>query len=78
MIFELQVILIANIPGISASALAAGAIWIQSEAIVAAIHDGWVKVGILKSKIFFDRSLGVGAKKICFLLETGGREASAF
>jgi len=40
LIFELQLMAIANIGGISTSALAAGAIWVQSETTLAAVQNG--------------------------------------
>jgi len=41
-IFELQIMMLANIRGISPAALAAGAIWVQSETTLAAIQTGWL------------------------------------
>merc|ERR1719233_1647069 len=49
LIFELQIMAIANIKGISTSALAAGAIWVQSETTLAAIQQGWINVTVMRT-----------------------------
>lgn len=41
-VFELQIMGLANITNISASALAAGAIWVQCESTIASIQSGWI------------------------------------
>jgi Na+-driven multidrug efflux pump len=41
-VFELQIMGLANIAGISAPALAAGAIWVQCESTIASIQSGWI------------------------------------
>jgi len=49
LIYELQIMAIANIKGISTSALAAGAIWVQSETTLAAIQQGWINVTMMRT-----------------------------
>lgn len=41
-IFELQIMALAHIKDIGQAAVAAGAIWVQSETVVAAIQSGWI------------------------------------
>merc|ERR1719253_1839201 len=41
LIFELQILAITNIEGISDGALAAGALWIQFEGSLASAQQGW-------------------------------------
>eukprot|EP00457_Paulinella_chromatophora_P004936 gb/GEZN01004949.1/.p1 GENE.gb/GEZN01004949.1/~~gb/GEZN01004949.1/.p1 ORF type:complete len:584 (-),score=60.52 gb/GEZN01004949.1/:76-1827(-) len=48
-IFELQIMLLANIRGISADALAAGAIWVQCESTLAAVQNGWIQVTSMRT-----------------------------
>jgi Na+-driven multidrug efflux pump len=43
-IFELQILGMANIAGITPPALAAGAIWVQCESTLASIQSGWLSV----------------------------------
>ena len=45
-IFEIQLICLTNIHGISSDALAAGAIWVQLETTTAAIQQGWICVTV--------------------------------
>lgn len=49
MIYELQILLIANIHGISTSALAAGAIWIQIQTTLSAIQHGWNQITLIRT-----------------------------
>jgi len=49
LIFELQIMAIANIRGISTSALAAGAIWVQSETTLAAVQQGWIQTTMMRT-----------------------------
>lgn len=49
LVFELQVMAIANIHGISQDALAAGAIWVQMETSLAAAQDGWIRTTAMRS-----------------------------
>jgi len=49
LIFELQIMAIANIHGISTSALAAGAIWIQTETTLAAVQQGWIEITMMRT-----------------------------
>jgi len=49
LIFELQIMAIANIRGISTSALAAGAIWVQSETTLAAVQQGWIQITMMRT-----------------------------
>merc|ERR1712113_984934 len=51
LIFELQIMFVANIKGISTAAQAAGAIWIQSESTLASIQQGWISVIQMRSLI---------------------------
>jgi len=44
LVFELQLLGMANIKDISEDALAAGTIWIQSETLIAATQNGWITV----------------------------------
>jgi len=41
-IYELQLVALANVEGITKPALAAGAIWVQLESTVAAVQSGWI------------------------------------
>jgi len=41
-IFELQIMALSHIRDIGQAAVAAGAIWVQSESVVAAIQNGWI------------------------------------
>jgi len=43
-VFELQIIFVTHIHGISSAAIAASAIWIQTETALASIQTGWVRV----------------------------------
>jgi len=49
LIFELQIMAIANIRGISTPALAAGAIWVQSETTLAAVQQGWIQITMMRT-----------------------------
>eukprot|EP00808_Paulinella_micropora_P005806 g55091.t1 len=48
-IFELQIMLLANVPDISPNALAAGAIWVQLESTMASIQQGWIQVTSIRT-----------------------------
>ena len=43
-IFELQIVCLAHIKGIPQAALAAGAVWVQSESVMSAVQSGWINV----------------------------------
>ena len=43
-IFELQLVCLAHIRGIPQAALAAGAVWVQSESVMSAVQNGWINV----------------------------------
>jgi len=49
LIFEVQIIVLANISGVPAPALAAGCIWIQLESVLASIQTGWIAVANLRT-----------------------------
>jgi len=49
LIFELQIMAIANIHDISTPALAAGAIWMQSSTVLAAVQEGWLKITLMRT-----------------------------
>lgn len=42
MIFELQIVCLSNISGITRPMIAAGAIWVQCESTLAAVQTGWI------------------------------------
>jgi Na+-driven multidrug efflux pump len=48
-VFELQVMIIANIHGIPQAAMAAGAIWVQIETSLAAAQDGWLRTTSMRT-----------------------------
>eukprot|EP00808_Paulinella_micropora_P022150 g11928.t1 len=48
-IFELQIMLLANVPDVSQNALAAGAIWVQLESTMASIQHGWIQVTSIRT-----------------------------
>merc|ERR1719495_678332 len=61
-IFELQILALTNIQGIPDAAVAAGAIWVQSESTMAAIQNGWISATQMRSlKLLGKRD--PGAKK---------------
>jgi Na+-driven multidrug efflux pump len=49
LIYELQIMALANINGISTPALAAGAIWVQSESALAAVQQGWTQITMMRT-----------------------------
>jgi len=49
LIFEVQILVLANINGVPDAALAAGAIWIQLETVMASIQTGWISVANLRT-----------------------------
>jgi len=55
LIFELQVMGIANIPGITQDALAAGADWVQFETAMAAAQTGWLSSTSMRSLALLGR-----------------------
>jgi Na+-driven multidrug efflux pump len=42
-IFEMQIMALANIDGITPAGIAAGAIWVQSESTIASVQTGWIQ-----------------------------------
>lgn len=58
-IFELQLILLTNIRGISSPALSAGAVWINVEGALASVQSGWIAVAKMRSlKLLGKRDAG--------------------
>eukprot|EP00930_Biecheleria_cincta_P079024 TRINITY_DN6668_c0_g1_i2.p1 TRINITY_DN6668_c0_g1~~TRINITY_DN6668_c0_g1_i2.p1 ORF type:complete len:523 (+),score=56.01 TRINITY_DN6668_c0_g1_i2:32-1570(+) len=49
LIFELQILAITNIRGISEASLAAGALWVQFEGAMAAAQGGWINSASMRS-----------------------------
>jgi len=49
LIFELQILAMANIHGITDNAIAAGAIWMQSESVLGSIQTGWIQITMMRS-----------------------------
>ena len=47
-IFELQLVFITRIKEINKAALAAGAIWVQTESTMAAIQSGWINAAKMR------------------------------
>jgi Na+-driven multidrug efflux pump len=71
LIFELQIICLGHIAGIPTAAVAAGAIWVQSESTLAAVQRGWLQVTKMRTLKLMGNNDPVGAKKayacMCFL-----------
>jgi len=61
-IFELQVMALANIEGITQDALAAGAVWVQIESSLAAAQDGWIRTTSMRSLVLLGKQ-DPGARK---------------
>eukprot|EP00931_Biecheleriopsis_adriatica_P095290 TRINITY_DN68924_c0_g1_i1.p1 TRINITY_DN68924_c0_g1~~TRINITY_DN68924_c0_g1_i1.p1 ORF type:complete len:528 (+),score=95.23 TRINITY_DN68924_c0_g1_i1:213-1586(+) len=55
LIFELQMMALANISGISQDAVAAGAVWVQFESSLAAAQDGWLKTTSMRSLVLLGK-----------------------
>ena len=68
-IFELQIMAIANIKGITNAQLAAGAIWVQCESALASIQSGWLNVIQMRTMNLLGKQ-DPGARKSFFLLCT--------
>ena len=69
LIFELQLVLLTNVKGVTASQLAAGAIWINCEGTMAAIQMGWIRVcGIRCLKLLGKRDPGASKAFAIMLL----------
>merc|ERR1712187_785472 len=49
LIFELQLMALTNIAGITSNALAAGAIWVQFESSLVSAQDGWIRSTSMRS-----------------------------
>lgn len=54
-IFELQLMLMAHIDGISDAALAAGAVWVTLESTLSAVQDGWIQVCSMRVMVLLGR-----------------------
>jgi len=67
LIFELQILALAQVEGISQAALAAGAIWIQLESTLAAIQTGWLATTSMRTLVLLGK-LDPGASKAFALL----------
>ena len=54
-IFELQLVFITRIKEINKAALAAGAIWVQTESTMAAIQSGWINAAKMRVLVIRER-----------------------
>lgn len=48
-IYEIQLVAVANVHGISKPALAAGAIWVQLESTIASVQTGWISATSMRT-----------------------------
>eukprot|EP00658_Telonema_sp_P-2_P028635 TRINITY_DN21906_c0_g1_i2.p1 TRINITY_DN21906_c0_g1~~TRINITY_DN21906_c0_g1_i2.p1 ORF type:complete len:554 (+),score=131.34 TRINITY_DN21906_c0_g1_i2:17-1678(+) len=71
LLFELQILAMANISQIPEKAITAGAVWVQMETLIAATQSGWCAVTSIRTVMLLGRGDGIGAAKafviICLL-----------
>jgi Na+-driven multidrug efflux pump len=63
LIFELQIIALGHIANIPQEAVAAGAIWVQTESTLAAVQRGWLQVTRMRTLKLMGNNDAIGAKK---------------
>ena len=68
-VFELQLMLLARISGITAPALAAGAVWVMLEQCYAAVQTGWIQITSMRSLVLLGK-LDPNAKTAHQLIST--------
>ena len=67
-IFELQLVLLTNVPDVTPAARAAGADWINAEGTIAAIQGGWIQVARMRSLKLLGRADPGAARAFAMLL----------
>ena len=70
-VFELQLMILARISGITAPALAAGAIWVMLEQCMTAVQMGWIQITSMRSLVLLGK-LDPGAQKAHMLISLLG------
>ena len=67
LIFELQIVALANVRGVSTAQVAAGAIWVQCEQALSAAQSGWIQVISMRTLVLLGKR-DPGAARAFFLL----------
>lgn len=62
-IFELQVLVLSHLHGISEKAIAAGSVWVQMETALASAQQGWIQTSSMRVLALLGREDPSGAKK---------------